>query len=69
MIVTDIKFHVVVKILTYNSEPKSLEKVEGGSCVVDTHWVVNVDPLGRVGLHKLAINEQLGGGLRDHRGA
>lgn len=38
------------------------------SSVVSTHWVVNVDPLGCVGLHKLAINEQLGGGLRDHRG-
>lgn len=34
---------------------------------MNTHRVVNVEPFRRVGLNKLAIDEQLGGGLEDHR--
>ncbi len=33
-----------------------------------TYRVVNIKPFRGVGLNKLAINEQLGGGLEDHRG-
>lgn len=34
---------------------------------MNTYRVVNVKPFGCVGLDKLAIDEQLGGGLEDHR--
>lgn len=34
---------------------------------MNTYRVVNVKPFRRVGLDKFAINEQLGGGLEDHR--
>lgn len=39
----------------------------GCSSTMNTHRVVNVKPFRRVGLHKLAIDEQLGGGLEDQR--
>ena len=36
----------------------------GHRASMNTHRVVNVEPFRRVGLHKFAINEQLGGGLK-----
>lgn len=38
------------------------------SSSMNTYRVVNVEPFRAVGLNKLAINEQLGGGLKDQRG-
>lgn len=40
----------------------------GYSSSTTTYGVVNVEPFRAVGINKLAINEQLGGGLEDHRG-
>lgn len=39
----------------------------GWSSSPSTYRVVDVEPFRGVGLHELAVNEQLGGGLEDYR--
>lgn len=39
----------------------------GYSSSMNTYGVGDVEPFGAVGVNKLAIDEQLGGGLEDHR--
>lgn len=50
---------------TYLVTAASLQVAYSSS--MNTYRVMNVKPFRGVGLNKLAINEQLGGGLEDHR--